>query len=174
MRKEKHLLLDEVRDQMAQHTSFIIISYSAMSANSANKLRTSVADLGGNIEMMKKRILVKAAEACGVELVIDNLPGHIGVVYAGTDPIETTKLVFTFSKENENAIKVVGGRFDGRLYNGNDIEILSKLPSKDEMRAQFLATLEAPMSQTLAVCEALLTSVIYCIDNKCKAESEAS
>ena len=52
----------------------------------------------------------------------------------------------------------------------SDVERLSKLPSKDEMRAQFLSVLEAPMSQTLAVMEALLTSVPYCLDNKCKQE----
>ena len=33
---------------------------------------------------------------------------------------------------------------------------ISKLPGKDEMRAQFLGLLEAPMAQTLAVMEAVI------------------
>ena len=41
-------------------------------------------------------------------------------------------------------------------YNGADVKTLSELPSKDEMRAQLLATLEAPLSQTLSVMEALI------------------
>ena len=49
-----------------------------------------------------------------------------------------------------------------------DVESLSKLPGKDEMRAQLLAYLEAPMAQTLAVMDALLTSVVYCLENKSK------
>ncbi len=67
-------------------------------------------------------------------------------------------------------VEVVGGRFEGKMYTGADVEKLSNLPSKDEMRAQFLSVLEAPMSQTLAVMEALLTSVVYCLDNKSKQE----
>jgi large subunit ribosomal protein L10 len=36
------------------------------------------------------------------------------------------------------------------------------------MRAQFLGLLEAVPAQTLGVMDALLTSVVYCLDNKSK------
>ena len=49
---------------------------------------------------------------------------------------------------------------------------MSKLPSKDEMRAQFLGTLEAPMAQTLAVMDALLTSVVHCLNNKVQLDEQ--
>ena len=60
----------------------------------------------------------------------------------------------------------MGGRFEGRMYAADQMVKLSTLPSKDEMRAQLLATLEAPMAQTLAVMEAVLSSVVYCLQNK--------
>jgi large subunit ribosomal protein L10 len=37
-----------------------------------------------------------------------------------------------------------------------------------------LAVLEAPLSQTLAVMEALLSSVVYCLDNKAKQDDQKS
>ena len=48
---------------------------------------------------------------------------------------------------------------------------LSLTASKDEMRAQFLGLLEAPLAQTLAVMDAVLSSVVYCLDNKSKEAS---
>lgn len=170
MRKEKQLLLDEIKGQLGQYGSFVIMSYSKLSANKANDFRRQVAKLGGNVEMTRKRILVKAAQEAGLDLSSDDLAGHIGLVYAGKDPIETTKFVFKFSKENDKSVQVVGGRFEGQLYNAANVEMLSQLPSKDEMRAQFLGLLEAPMAQTLATMEALITSVVYCLDNKCKQD----
>lgn len=171
MRKEKQLLLNEVKGQLDQFQgSFVIMSYIGLSANKANEFRREIAKNGGNVEVVRKRVLIKAAEASGVNLNLDTLPGHIGLVFMGKDPIETTKVVFKFSQDTNKAIEVVGARLDGQLYNAADIETLSKLPGKDEMRAQFLGTLEAPMSQTLAVMEALLTSVAYCLDNKVKQE----
>lgn len=169
MRHEKQLLLDEVRDQISIADSFVIMRYVSLSANRANEFRGEIAKVGGNVEVVRKRILLKAAEAVGIQLNLADLPGHIGLVFTGKDPIEATKLVFEFGKGKE--IEVLGGRFEGKLYQATDVEKLSKLPSKNEMRAQFLSVLEAPMAQTLAVMDALLTSVVYCLDNKCKQET---
>jgi large subunit ribosomal protein L10 len=174
MRQEKQLLLKEVKNQIKHFDSFMIMRYLGLTANKANEFRREVAKTGGGVEVMRKRMLVKAAEAAGITLDVDALPGHIGLVYAGTDPIETTKLVFKFSQDNDKKIEVIGGRFEGLLYSAADVEKLSKLPSRDEMRAQFLGLLEAPMAQTLAVMDALLTSVVHCLDNKCKLAGEAS
>lgn len=174
MRKDKQLLLDEVKGQIENHNSFVIMRYLSLGANKINEFRRQITNFGGNVEIMRKRILIKAAKAAGVELDLEELPGHIGMVYAGTDPIEMTKYVFKFGQENEKSIQVIGGRFEGQIYNGADVEMLSKLPGKDEMRAQLLSVFEAPMAQTLAVVDALLSSVVYCLDNKCKKDQEGS
>lgn len=168
MRKEKHLLLDEVKDQIERQPSFILMRYAGLSANKANDFRNEIAKLGGSVEMVRKRLLIKAAETMGISLTLDTLPGHISIIFGGKDPFETTKSVFKFGRENEKIVEVIGGRFEGQLYNAADVKALSELPSKNEMRAQFLGTLEAPMAQTLAVLEAILTSVPYCLDNKSK------
>lgn len=168
MRQEKQLLLDEIKHQIDKYGSFVIMRYLGVKANTANAFRKDVANMGGNLEVVRKRVLIKAAEAAGVTLDLDALEGHIGLVFTGTDPLETAKVVFKYSKETNAAITVIGGRIDGQLYGATDVEMLSKLPGKDEMRAQLLGTLEAPMAQTLAVMDALLTSVAYCLDNKSK------
>lgn len=172
MRDEKQLLKQEIKDKMDHYGSFVIMQYVGLAANAANDFRREIGKMGGDVEVVRKRVLVKAAEDAGIQLDPASLTGHIGIVFLGQDPLETTKAVFKFSQDREKAIQVLGGLFDGRLYAGADVEKLSQLPSLDEMRAQFLGTLEAPMAQTLAVMEALLASVMYCLDNKSKQESE--
>jgi len=115
---------------------------------------------------------VKAAKEAGVDLDVDSLEGHIGIVLSGHDPLDTAKYVYKFSQDNDKVLEVIGGRFEGQLYNAAEMETLAKLPSKDEMRAQLLGVLQAPMSETLAVMDALVSSVVYCLDNKCKQASE--
>ncbi len=156
MRQEKQLLLDEIKEQIDRYKSFVITRYQGFKANAANNLRREIAKTGGNYEVVRKRVLVKAAESAGVELDPKLLEGHIGLIFAGADPIETAKFVYKFSKENDNAISVIGGRFDGRIYGADDVEKISKLPGKDEMRAQLLGALEAPISQTLSVMDSIL------------------
>jgi large subunit ribosomal protein L10 len=173
MRPEKQLLLDEIQSQIEQHKSFVIMRYSGLNANAATDFRHQIAALGGDVEVVGKRILVKAAQAAGIDLNLQALPGHISLVFSGKDAVQTTKAVFQLRNGTNNAVEVLGAHFEGQLYNAEDVEKLSKLPSKDEMRAQFLSVLEAPLSQTLAVMEALLCSVLHCLENKAKEESSS-
>jgi large subunit ribosomal protein L10 len=170
MKKEKQLLLDEVKGQIDQYNSFVIAMYAKVPATALSQLRREVHSQGGDVHMIKKTILIKAAKDAGIELSENELPGHISVIYGGKDPLETTKHVLKFSKENDNAFSVLGGRFDGKYYKAKDVEMLASLPGKDEMRAQLLSVLEAPLSQTVGAMDAILTSLLHCLENKSKKE----
>lgn len=173
MNEDKKYLTATVEQEIAQHGAFVMINYKKVTANRMNQFRREVGSIGGNVIMMKKTILQKACAAKQLDIGLDTLPGHVGIVFGGTDPIETTKLVFKFCKDNDKQVNVLCGYLEQKVYSGQDVEALSKLPGKDEMRAQLLATFEAPMAQTLAVMEALLSSVVYCLDNKCKGQEES-
>ncbi len=171
MRPEKELLLNEIKAKIDGSAAFVLASYSKMTPNLAAAFRSNIGKTGGSFEVVKKRVFLKAAEKAGFSLDRANLEGHVGVVFTPEDPVSTTKCVYDFRKENKGMLEVLGGRFEGAICSAQDIELISNLPSQDEMRAQLLGLFEAPMSQTLAVVDALLTSVIYCLDNKA-AESE--
>lgn len=171
MRPEKELLKNEVKDKFARYGSFVLMHYLGFSANAANAFRREIKSSGGEVEIVRKRILIKAAEDIGLQLNEFPLDGHIGLIFLGKDPIETAKIVFKFTKNREKTMAVLGGQFDGKLYGSKDVERLSNLPGKNEMRAQLLSVLEAPLSHTLSVISALLTSVPYCLDNKIKQDN---
>ena len=170
MRSEKQFLLDDIKEQIEKHESFVFMQYAGLDANRTSDFRRQIAEIGGNVEMVKKTVFVKAANELGIELKLEQLPGHIGVVFAGEDSVLAAKAVFELRKETKDSVNVLGGQFDGRLLNADDVETLSKLPGKDGMRAQLLGVLIAPIQQTLGAANALLTSVLYCLDNKVKKE----
>lgn len=166
MRQEKQFLLEEVEQLIDKHGSFVITRYAKLNANLASKFRRDIQDMGCIFEVMRKTMLVKASEKAGVPLSLDALDGHIGLVFSGKDPIETAKFIIKFGEENDKTVQVIGGRVDGKLYSGAEMDRLSKLPGKDEMRAQLLSVLEAPMSHTLGCMDAIVLSVVYCLANK--------
>lgn len=166
MRQEKQLLLDEIKDMIDGSSAMVLTKYQKMNPNMAAHFRTLIIKSGGDFEVVRKRIFLKAATASGISIEEDAMQGHIGVIFAKADPVQVTKALYDFAKTNEEVFEVLLGRFEGQLCSAKDVEQISKLPSKDEMRSQFLGTLEAPLSQTLAVMDSLLTSVIYCLENK--------
>lgn len=170
MREEKQLLLNEMQEKIEASKALVLTRYNRLTPNLSADFRRSLQEAGGDFSVVKKRVFIKAAEKEGLPLDPNLLEGHIGIVFALEDPIPATKAFFSFAKENEDIFEVLGGQFEGRLCSAEDVIAISKLPAQDEMRAQFLGLLEAPMSQTLAVMEALLTSVIHCLNNKSEQE----
>jgi len=166
MREEKNLLLNEIKDKLDRANAMILTRYSKLTPDLSNDFRKSLSEAGGSYVVVPKRVLVKAADQAGISLDPKQLQGHIGVVFAGEDTISPTKAVYKFAKENKQILEVLSGQFDGKLCSAADVKAISELPSQDEMRAQLLGLFEAPMAQTLSVMEALLTSVIYCLENK--------
>jgi len=166
MRPEKQLLLDEIKDKINASKALVLASYKKLEPNLAAKFRTNISKSGGSLEVVRKRILYKAAKEAGVSLDLGILEGHIAVVFAEQDPIQTTKVIYQFCQEHEEILRVLCGQFEGKFCSAKDVELISKLPSQDEMRAQLLGLFEAPLAQMLGTVDALLTSVIYCMENK--------
>jgi len=166
MKREKQYLLDEIKGQLGQSGSYIIAQYSALDANKTNEFRRTLAKSGGKLEVIKKRVFIKAAQDLGVTFVEDALPGHIGIVMTQNDPLDVTKAILQYSSENEKSVTLLGGFIEGHALGAQDIATFATLPAKSEIRAQFLGLLEAPMSEMLSVVQSLLTSVVYCLDNR--------
>lgn len=169
MRKEKQYLLDDLKSKIEASKAFIVTRYKAMSANDMSNFRQSITDIDCDFEVVSKRVFIKAAEEHGIEFKKEQLQGHIGIVIADENYINAAKEVTKYSKSAEN-IEILAGYIEGRLYDDASVIKLSELPNLDEMRSIFIGTLEAPMSQTLGTFEALLTSIVYCLDNKAKQE----
>lgn len=165
MQAEKQFLLDELVEAVRSSPAFIVTRYQRQAANATYEYRQRLAKAGGHLEVVRKRVFRKASEQAGCPLDID-LEGHIGIVFANGDFVEATKVVFAASKENDETVQVLGGWYEGRLYNAAEVKKISSLPSRDEMRAQLLGTLEAPMAAFLGTCNALLTSMPNLLNNK--------
>ncbi len=168
---EKQLLLDEIVNQINKSSAMVIASYKKLGSNVSWGLSCELAKSNASFEVVKKRILIKALEQTALKCTIDELESHIGVVFInGADYIEAIKGLVKFSKSNNDLLKIIKGQFEGISYSAQDVEMLSNLPGKDEMRAQLLSLLEAPLSQTLSVMENVLTSVPFCLQNKLEKE----
>lgn len=166
MRKEKTLYLENIQNKIQESSGVIVLNYDKIQPDVSWESRKKLSDVGASFDVVKKRILAKAAQSAGFELSTEELKGHIGIVYAGKDTIQTAKTVYQISKENNNLFKVLMGYIDNQILSSSELKTLSELPSEKELKAQLLGLFEAPASQTVSVIQNILTSVIFCLQNK--------
>lgn len=167
MRKEKALLLNEIKDKIDASTAMIITSYDKLEPNISWRLRELLGKSGSQFEVVRKRVFLKAAEKSGVKIDETILGGHIGVIFVSQpDAMIPAKAVIKFSEENANLLRVLCGQIDGNMMPGAEVEVLSKLPGIDEMRAILLGLFTSPMSQMLSVLEAVIAEPLSTLDKK--------
>lgn len=171
MRAEKQLLLDEIEDKIEDFKSFIVARYDKLSAADTRAFRREMAKLGSEYEVVRKRIFLKATEKQGLEIDASLLEGHVGVVFSGEEPMETAKAIVNFGKECSGSFEMLAGHVDGKICDSEEMKLLAQMPSKNELRAQLLALLQAPMAQSVGIMNAVMRSLVTCMDNKVKKDS---
>ena len=156
----KDLLLNEIKDAMSSSQSMIVTRYEKHKPLKNWVLRKDLLAAGAKLKVVRKSIFLKAAQACNITFDDKLIDGNVGVgviVVDRQDPIDAVKLMFKYSKDNqEDKIDVICAQIDGQMMPGAEVKILSSLPTLDVLRAQFIALLVAPMAQTLSVMQAAI------------------
>ena len=172
MRPEKQLLLDEIKEKINDSNAFIITKYQNLNSLAIYDFRNKVAKTKGEFEVVRKRMFLKAVKDCNINIDPEMLEGHVGVVFSQGDIVEAAKTVVEYGKKNNDAITVLCGLSEGQILDSQQVIVISTLPDKNTMRAQLIGLFEAPMSQTLATMDALMTCVMHCLDNKAKKNEQ--
>jgi large subunit ribosomal protein L10 len=174
VRKEKLVLLDEMKGQIQQSGSFVIAEYSKMTGSCTYEFRRELAKFGGYFEVVGKSMLVQAARQLGIEIDGKQLAGHIGLVLGVKDAAAVSKTVLKFSEEHDNVLRLVGGYLEGQTISAEDANRIATLPSRDQMRAELIGLLCAAPTGVVTTMSSLLGSVVQCLDGRIRKESEPS
>lgn len=170
MRAEKQFLLDEIKEKIEKSNGFVVACYQNFTPAQAREFRDQIAEVDGEFEVVKKRVLIKAASTLGIEFEDGSFEGHVGVLFASEDPLPIAKKAVKYGEDNSDAIRVLAGHMEGQVMSAEEVVAVAKLPSKDELRAQIVGLFEAPMSQTVGVMNAIMTSIMHCLEAKANKE----
>jgi large subunit ribosomal protein L10 len=133
MRIEKVSILNEVIDRVTTSDFCFVLNYGGLKVTQLTTLRKELAQQNARAMVVKNTYLAKAA-----------------------------KILTEFVKKN-NIASVKGASLEKAALSAADVEALSKLPSKDVMRAMLLGTLLAPATSFVRVLNAPLLNVLYAL-----------
>jgi large subunit ribosomal protein L10 len=139
---EKNANIDSLKVRLASAQSLIVADFRGLTVESDNKLRREFRALGCEYQVVKNTLLGKAVKGTAMEVLDSLLAGPTAIAYSTEDPSAPAKVATKMAK-TESKFVIKGGYIDGKLLDKNGVDALSTMPSKDEARATFLATLLA-------------------------------
>lgn len=145
---KKAEVINEVRELLNTSKLTVIAKYSGTSVKSMQELRQTAKDSKTTVSVVKNRLVKKAMEGSEKFANTDTslLNGQLMYVFNAEDEVAPAQVVANFAK-NQPQLEFVGGiSADGSTLSAQDIKALASLPSKDQLRAQLVGTIAAPLS----------------------------
>lgn len=178
-RQAKDTLIGEVKDKFEKATSVVLLDYKGLNVENVTKLRANFRKVGVEYKVIKNTLVKQALKDSEYSGKLDDaLVGMTGIAWSFEDPSAAAKVVKAFKKDEGDAgakLKVKAGLIEGTVLDANAVENeLATMPGKDELRAQLLATLQAPLSQFVMLLNAPAQNFVYLLAAKEREGEEQS
>ena len=140
----------QLRDEFAGYDSFIFTNYRGMTVSQITEIRRALRGDEAAYRVVKNRyakIALQNLDRAGAE---DQMVGPTAVALAKGDTANVVaKKLFAAAKDN-GKLEIKGGLVNGELMTTEQIEALSKLPTKLELIASLMGTMKAPVQKLAA------------------------
>jgi large subunit ribosomal protein L10 len=142
---EKQAKIEAFTEMLQGATSVIVSQNKGLNADEVTQLRRAVRAQGLTMTVVKNTLAIRAAKAAGVEGLEQYLAGPTAITVSKGDIVAPAKVLSAFAKEHEK-LQIMGGMIDGKPATAADVATFASLPSKEEVIAMLLRTINGPVS----------------------------
>jgi large subunit ribosomal protein L10 len=136
--------LEAIKSTFSASKDFIFTDYRGLTVEQITDLRGKLRKKDVDYKVVKNRYAKIAFEQLEMPSdVADLLVGPTALALLNDDPSAVAKILFDFAKEAP--VEVKGALVDGMVFDGPQTEALSKLPGRDQLLAQLMSTMNAPL-----------------------------
>ena len=143
-REEKAAVIEEVCAQVAQAGSIVLAEYRGLTVEKITQLRKQARESGVYLRVLKNTLVRRAVQGTPYEKLADQMAGPL-MYGISTDPVAPAKLMAAFAKANDQLV-LKGGAMPNVVMDIAGVQALATMPSRDELLAKLLGTMQAPVA----------------------------
>jgi large subunit ribosomal protein L10 len=145
-KNQKIELVKNLTERIKAAKAAIMVDYKGLKVKDSTALKKTLRAGGVDYMVIRKTLLDIALKNAGIEgMSVKTMDGQIALSLSNTDEVSGAKIIDTFAKTNEN-IKILGGILGKQVMDAQAAKALAKIPSKEELLAKLVGTLNAPVS----------------------------
>lgn len=144
-RQQKAAMVDEVSALVAQAHTIVVAEYRGLDVGSVTKLRKQARGEGVQLRVLKNTLARRAVSGTAFAGLSDKLVGPLMYGFSA-DPVSAAKVLANFAKDNDKLVLKAGAMPDFVMDEAG-VKSLATLPSREELLAQLMATMQAPIGQ---------------------------
>lgn len=145
---QKQEILRNLSEKFKKSKSVVFAGFNALTVKDNEVLRDQFRKENSEYYVAKKTLINLAFKDQIKDLNVRSMDGKLAAIFSYEDEIAPAKIIANFRKDKEKTDKIffLGGILENKLLSKSEMEALSQLPSKLELQAKLVGSLNAPIS----------------------------
>jgi large subunit ribosomal protein L10 len=154
-REQKQKDLEALAQQFQAASAGMLVGFKKLTVAKDQELRRQLREAGASYSVVKNTLARKAAAGTPFEGATEHFKGVTALALAEGDPVELSKAISKFVKDNPEVFTFKAGVVEGRVVALKDVEALATLPSKEVMISKIMFLINAQAQRLVTVLSAV-------------------
>ena len=154
----KNEKIEKIKGNVDKAQVAIVTEYRGMSVEEITNLRRELQKTGGDYMVTKNTLAKIALKGTPYEVLADSLKGPIAIAFGFEDPVAPAKALSKFIKDTKTG-EILCAVLDGKLLPAAEAKALANLPSKEEIYAKMLGSINSPASGIVGSINAVMAQL---------------
>lgn len=170
-KEQKQEIVAELTEKIRNASALYFIDFATMTVEQDWALRKEFRNKGISYKVAKNTLILRALENVGgYDINEKQLFGQTGVVFAKeNDPITPAKIIRDISAKSEKP-KLKVAVVEGAVYPGSQLKQIADLPTREEIIAGILGSIDAPVSGIVGAINSVMRDLASVIEEVAKSK----
>ncbi|MBQ7235951.1 MAG: 50S ribosomal protein L10 [Clostridia bacterium] len=159
----KKVVVESIKEKIQNSKSVVFVKFNGLTVAEDTELRREFRKNNVEYKVLKNTLIKRAFNDLGITDFDDDLNGPTSVAF-GTDETGASKVIIDAVKKYENKVSVKSAFVDGGKVDVEGVKALAAMPSKEELIAKMLGSLQAPISNFVGVLSAMPRSLVIALN----------
>lgn len=142
----KQMLIEDIRQRLGESRDMLVVDAARLDGVATNRFRLAMQERSISVLTVPNRLAKKALNEAGLTALDSILEGPSTLVWGGEDIISLSKEITKWAKEI-GELKIKGGALEGTPLSAEQVDELSKSPSREELIGQIMGLALSPGSR---------------------------
>lgn len=143
--EQKQAVVAEIGAEVAQAQAIVVAEYRGLGVAAMTDLRKQARGSGVYLRVLKNTLARRAVAETPFAGLSDKMVGPLAYGIC-SDPVKVAKVLYEFARSNDKFV-IKAGALANQVMSAKDVASLATLPSRDELIAKLMGTMQAPVAK---------------------------
>ena len=170
--ENKKQIVADIVEKIKNAKSVVLVDYKGLTVAQDTEFRTEFRKANCEYKVLKNTMVRRAFNELGVTSFDEDLNGPTAIAF-GQDETAAAKVAMEACKKYNDVISVKSAYVDGSYVDKAGVDALSKMPSKEQLIAKMLGSMQAPLSNFAGVLSGITRQLVVALNAISEKKAQA-